>query len=292
MPIHSRRNEYLGVNAHLHSYFQNRADWESFHTDHITDLARAINAQLPPGYIVLSERSMQIREFTLDTIRWRKPDIRIYADQPSDTLKNPLSFNAGVATRTHHVIDTLDAEEDLYFSSVMIYETLEDADARRAVTHIELLSPANKIGTNRRAYLQKRREALQAGLNLVEIDYLHQTEPIARNIPSYPQRDPEATAYTILVSQPHPTFEEGPAITYGFGVDIPIPVIEIPLAQEQAIQVDFGAPYHQTFNGLLAFSAFVDYAELPLNFDTYSPADQERIRQRMNAVATQATTAP
>jgi hypothetical protein len=31
MPIHTRKNLYQGVNAHLHSYLQQEGGWESFH---------------------------------------------------------------------------------------------------------------------------------------------------------------------------------------------------------------------------------------------------------------------
>ena len=61
-PVHTVKNQYLGINAHLHSYLQASSDWTEFHTNHITDLMRLMRAQLyPMGYIAKIEQSLQIR---------------------------------------------------------------------------------------------------------------------------------------------------------------------------------------------------------------------------------------
>ncbi|HLA44580.1 MAG TPA: hypothetical protein VJZ27_14140, partial [Aggregatilineales bacterium] len=61
MVIHSRKNQYRGVNAHHLSIFQNEAgDWESFHSDHITHIREHLRDTLPAGYIARTERSIQI----------------------------------------------------------------------------------------------------------------------------------------------------------------------------------------------------------------------------------------
>jgi hypothetical protein len=45
------KNQYRGINAHLHSYWQAKGGWDTFHFNHIPDLMRLINGQLPPGYV-------------------------------------------------------------------------------------------------------------------------------------------------------------------------------------------------------------------------------------------------
>ena len=68
-PIITTTNQYLGINAHLHSHFLHREPegWEEFHSSHITDLTRAMNSRLPEmGYIARQERSLQIRHFFRD----------------------------------------------------------------------------------------------------------------------------------------------------------------------------------------------------------------------------------
>ena len=38
----SVKNQYHGINAHLHSYWQSMGGWHSFHGKHIADLLRAL----------------------------------------------------------------------------------------------------------------------------------------------------------------------------------------------------------------------------------------------------------
>jgi len=52
-------------------------------------------------------------------------------------------------------------------------EIVDTSDGGRLVTAIELLSPANKVGsTGQLIYIRKQREYLDAGVNLVEIDLI------------------------------------------------------------------------------------------------------------------------
>ncbi|MBC8100604.1 MAG: DUF4058 family protein [Armatimonadetes bacterium] len=62
MPIYSRRNQYRGVNPHLHSYYQAQGGWEGFHNAQVFLLATHINAALPPGYVVDSVLSLDLGE--------------------------------------------------------------------------------------------------------------------------------------------------------------------------------------------------------------------------------------
>jgi len=81
--INHPRNLYNGINAHLHSLIQNdpNEDWDGFHTQLITEIARALNAVLPDDYIVDVERSLQLKEYHLDSglkICRPKPDVVVY----------------------------------------------------------------------------------------------------------------------------------------------------------------------------------------------------------------------
>ena len=62
-PINPIKNQYRGINAHLHSFWQSEGGWDSFHTNHIADLMRLINTALPTGYVANIEQSLQIRRF-------------------------------------------------------------------------------------------------------------------------------------------------------------------------------------------------------------------------------------
>ncbi|MFN8490328.1 MAG: hypothetical protein U0350_22260 [Caldilineaceae bacterium] len=47
---------------------------------------------------------------------------------------------------------------------------------------------------------------------------------------------------------------------------------------------DFGAPYHKILADMLFAYEWVDYSQLPMNFDRYTKQDQARIAARMLAV--------
>jgi hypothetical protein len=56
----SVRNQYHGINAHLHSYLQATGKWSDFHVRHIPYLANALQkVLLPLGYITSVETSLQ-----------------------------------------------------------------------------------------------------------------------------------------------------------------------------------------------------------------------------------------
>jgi hypothetical protein len=288
MPIRSRQNQYRGINAHLHSVLQADAGWDSFHTNHIVDLGRAINSQLPSGYLVDVERSLQIREFNPDTgersFRQRKPDLTIYDVQStSRTITTPKSGGA-VATLIQPLVETMSITDEAFYSSVVIYEQQDDRSFGKPITRIEVLSPTNKAsGHGYFQYVDKRQAALKSGLRLVEIDYLHESPSPIGGIPVYPH-ERASFPYTITVSNPTPSIREGLSETYEFAVDENVPTIPIPLAHNEILLVDFDAVYTQTFSSLSAYSYLVDYEQAPVNFERYSPSDQERIKRRMEAV--------
>src|SRR5205823_1539424 len=141
--------------------------------------------------------------------------------------------------------------------AVMIYQQ-RDRELDLPITRVELLSPANKPpdGSYHRTYEDKRKETLAAGLNLVEIDYLHQTpplRPLQELVRTYSpkgvqSRETDAVAYYVAVTRPHPLeshpSRQGLQLTtdvdiYRFGVDQPIPTIALPLSKaDPAIAVD------------------------------------------------------
>lgn len=136
-------------------------------------------------------------------------------------------------------------------------------------------------------YIVKRHETLQSGLRLVEIDYFHETRPLLKLLPSYPDREPGAYPYIILVSDPRPTLERGKTLYYDFGVDDSMPIVSVPLAGGDNFLLNFGEVYNRTFSASRLFQSNVDYARDPVQFDRYTEADRERIRQRISAIKQQ-----
>jgi hypothetical protein len=288
MTIHLRQNQYLGVNAHLHSALQNEpGGWKVFHSAHINDLARAIDAKLPPGYEVALEKSLQIVEYHPDTgVRVRRrpePDVTIYEVDPSARSAISSFGSAAVPTLILPAIETVEHDEELYLTSVLIYGANESE--RKAVTRIELLSPTNKPpGDGYLQYREKRNATLEAGTPLIEIDYLHETPSPIKGIPSYPDREAKSYPYYFAITDTRVSLEEGETRVFAFAVDEAIRILDIPLAGDEILTLDLNPVYNQTFESLSYFSNRVDYEQQPVRFDTYSEADQQRIRARMAEV--------
>ena len=134
-----------------------------------------------------------------------------------------------------------------------------------------------------------RAKLVRSGLVFVEIDYLHESGSTLRQIADYRVRQgkaasPDAHPYRIAVIDPRPSYIEGKAYVAEFDVDAPIPTVPIPLNASDVLVFDFGAPYHKTFEETLYGWRLVDYIQLPLRYDRYSPTDQERIARRMVTV--------
>ncbi len=283
MPVERLKNPYKGVNAHLNSLLQtpgteeNPALWHSFHTNHIGHIADFLNGVLPENYIALSEQSLQIRSETFEfggRSKRREPDVSIYARSVSAAPQHEsIAVAENVDAPEVALEETLQFAEEFTMSAVVIREVNINQHLGGIVTRLELLSPSNKPGEEgHEAYQKGRNQALFSHIPLIEIDYLHET-PL-------PLRYRRERAYYIVINDPRPDVASGKAKLHGFGVNVPFPIVKIPLAGSESLTFDFGAVYHHTFEcgrrGML-----VDYAVLPERFETYSAEDQEQIRAVM-----------
>jgi hypothetical protein len=292
--IRSVKNQYRGVNAHLHSYWQNRGGWNSFHGNHIADLMRLLNTKLiPMGYSADFEPSLQIRRldkpvgepesdvtvFDLDPIRPGIPSKRL-SDSDIDGL---------LVIPAVEWLSELPISEKRY-NAIAIYEgTPTRRDLGEPIAWIELLSPSNKIHSrDKRIYQMKRSKIVRSGIVFVELDYLHESPPtsdvLARYRPRLGQSSSDAYPYRIAVIDPRPRLEVGKVYIGQFSVDDSIPTMPIPLNADDVLRFDFGVPYGKTLEETQYGFLWVDYSELPLRFERYSHADQTRIARRMLAV--------
>lgn len=147
---------------------------------------------------------------------------------------------------------------------------------------IHLLSPGIKPGGESfDAYLSYRASLISSGIQLIEIDYWHTTLPLLESAAAYNQGDVGSAPYMIIN-----TFGEDDYTLHYFHVDDEIPPARLHLQSEHALYIDLRAAYFQTFATNNFYGQYVvDYSQLPHDFETYSPFDQERIRLRMDTVA-------
>jgi hypothetical protein len=278
--LYTLENQYRGINAHLHSRWQNAGGWNNFHNRHIGDIAGLLRLKLiPMGYTASIEESLQIRRVG-EPPAYPRADILIQ-DSRRYTVHPQTSISPALT-----VADMLeDIDEEKPFRAIAIY--IGD-DTRTPVAWLELLSPTNKgSGWDAQAYTTKRLSLLESGLVFVEVDYLHETPPTFSRLLSYAdsfERENGAHAYRIVVLDPHPDMRHGPAQTHEFAVDDQIPIVDIPLNGEDRLMFDFGEAYRKTYEEMGYGLELVDYAEYPAKVDTYSRADQERIEAVMARV--------
>jgi Protein of unknown function (DUF4058) len=294
-PVRSIRNQYLGINAHLHSFWQAVGGWSRFHTNHISDLLRTLRpVLLPMGYDADIEPSLQIRRVDDSGPDLRpESDVTIYDLDPARArLSRHAPSAASVAELVLPIPEALFGEplSEKEYGAIGIYEYAPGKlDRGEPIAWIELLSPSNKPGgRDAREYFDNRLAVLESGLVFIEIDYLHESPSTLRGLPSYrPHRgqpgDDRARAYRIAVIDPRPDLRRGLVHAHEFGVDVPIPTVAIPLSGDDSLPFDFGQPYRKTIEETLYGLQLVNYRELPMNFDHYSREDQRQIVLRMLA---------
>jgi hypothetical protein len=295
-PVRAVKNQYRGINAHLHSLLQTKGGWDSLHANHIIDLTRALQAQLiPMGYEADVEQSLQIRRVGGGT-SYPESDVSIFdvnvppiRDFPARSPVEAPEFTLPVAL----LLDLTNSQIEEY-KAIAIYEQVVSQQGRgEPVAWIELLSPSNKPpASDFVEYTFKRSMLLRNGLVFVEIDYLHQSPSTFRPLANRQARrtgqvasDTASYPYRIVVVDPRPDLADAEGVIRQFRADDPIPSMTIPLRGTDRLSFDFNAPYQKTFAEMFYGSRF-DYRELPLNFDLYSDDDKARIVARMLAVLT------
>lgn len=284
IPVRSIKNQYRGINAHMHSLWQAEHKWNNFHNVHIADLVVTLKAQLfPMGYTATVEDSLQIRRLGND-ITFPRADI-IIRDKDLQRAMTPVVETSGQVYPVR-LNELLEDDEDLEhpYYAVVIYERGQ-ANSGAPIAWLELLSPSNK-GDSRDAiaYRNKRRDLVRSDVVFVELDYLHLTPGTFWRFGDYTRNEPDSHPYRVFVLNPHPAVKDEDIYLKQFDVDQELPSVIIPLSGKDRLNFNFGIPYRKTFEEMLYGLEDVDYTQLPLNFERYSQADQTRIVNRMLAV--------
>ncbi len=214
-------------------FVEDQGFWRDFHLTYLVFLRSAIAKQLPDHYevwvegqVVLSEPDWSdslSRQVGPDVLVARRSDIPLGALHPQQEI-------AGIVT-LEPVTITLPVYEEVTERWVAIRHRPD----RSLVTTLELLSPSNKQGDGRGAYVAKRNALLADRMNLVEFDLLRHGQRL-------PMRSPLPPAdYYALVSRA----DERPRTSvYAWGLRDRLPAIPIPLkTPDPDITVDLAAVY-------------------------------------------------
>ena len=193
-------------------YTEARHLWKGLRAQLIGELStHQLPPFLAPAYYVDAEPSLQIHQG-----RDIYPDVQIVAErEPTQLQPAGLGLPIAEATAAIAVAPVVEAEDEEE-SAIFIRE----AGAERLVTVIEILSYSNKTGgaEKRARYLLKRRELLNSGVHLVEVDLLRWGQRVVAALPDQP--------YHILVSRAD---EQPRSRVWSFGLADPIPAAPVPL---------------------------------------------------------------
>jgi hypothetical protein len=166
-----QRSPFPGMDPYLEKL------WRDVHARLVMYACDQIEPQLPPGLYPQVEERM-VMDAALEISVPRYPDVRVMeASGAGEQSGSAVSATATMSVPL--IVYTPDPEVTERFVEV------REVDGDRLLTVLEVLSPSNKLpGRDRRKYLRKRRELIDAGVNLVEIDLLRRGRAVQTISPS------------------------------------------------------------------------------------------------------------
>ena len=241
-------NPFPGMNPYLES----AGLWPDAHTSIIIGLRDFLAPRLQPDYGVRVEQRVVVAQ---------EP----YAGNGLAQVRVPdavvLTAAAGAGSRR----ETIAAEPQPGAAAVAValpaaelfrqrYLRVLRADNMEVVAVIEVLSPANKSGADRRDYLGKRAEVRASTAHLVEIDLLRAGPPM----PVIGDAPPGC--YRIIVANGRLRPQ---ADLYAFGLREAIPEFVLPLGKSDAgVDVNLNAVLRHVYSHG-SYNMFIDYGRDP-----------------------------
>ena len=246
-------------------YIERPQIWPDFHDRLVTYISEALQPQLRPRYVALT----QDRLYVVEHRRPIRPDVSI--------VRGRRDAGGGVAvavaTRPDRPLVVEVEEEQITQPTIQI---IEPAAGNRIVTAIEVLSPDNKtFGPGSESYLRKRDELWRAGTHLVEIDLLRDGHRYFRIEPDQSE-NPSQWPYVVVVSR-RPRFSE----FYPVMLRERLPRIGVPLAGgDPDVTLDLQAVFTRCWESG-PYPALLRYDEPPPG--EWSDDDVTWLRERLAA---------
>ncbi len=218
-------------------YLEFQAAWPDFHTGLIAEVRNELGTRLPDSYFARVNERIEVATWTLESSYSFRPDVLVGRFPKHAGTPKVTPTTAGAATVEPKLVEILDRDpEEIRVTGIEI-RALPDLDL---VTAIEILSPINKVGQGRLAYLEKRDKLHGARVNLVEIDLLLCGKPL----PMKEQIEPGAYYAIVARGAMLPLAE-----VYRWSVRDPLPAIPIPLrAPDADIPIDVGVLVNRVYD--------------------------------------------
>ncbi len=200
-------------------YIELQAAWPDFHNALIAEIRNQLGASLPEGYIARVDERIEVANRSQQSPDSSHKDVLV--KRFDKIIKNPeaASSKTPAATLEPRLIEILDRDPDEHKITWVEIRSIPDLEL---VTTVEVLSPINKYGQGRRAYLEKRDRLHESRVNLVEIDLLLEGSPL----PMKERIEPGVYYAVVARGERLPTAE-----VYVWTVRDPLPRLPIPLRE-------------------------------------------------------------
>ena len=150
-------------------YIELQAAWPDFHNRLIAEVRNELGARLPDSYVARVDERIEVATWALEPPRSFRPDVLVgrFEQRPASTAVTFTTRNPPRSNRSWS--RSLTATPRKFASHGSRFPALPKLEL---VTAVEVLSPINKSGEGRHAYLDKRDKLHASRVNLVEIDLL------------------------------------------------------------------------------------------------------------------------
>jgi hypothetical protein len=199
----------------MNPYLEHPSGWPGFHNSWIAAAREALVPQVVPRYYVEIQQDVYLSDATDPGDEGGLvgyPDIGVGPDRGGAVA------TSGTLTVSAPARVTVPPPAELLRMS---YMEVRDADSNELVTVIELLSPSNKAGEDRQAYLRKWRRFMESRVHFVEVDLLRGGQPTP-----WGHRPPSDYSVTVSRWEARPTADHWP-----IRLRERLPVIPIPLRE-------------------------------------------------------------
>lgn len=230
--------------------------WQEVHERLANQISAQLMPLLAPTYVALLARRYVLDRPALGVFdipppaRVFYPDVHV-APIPA-TPRTPHPSAADAPATASLTPPTLEVASPAPIPQLSV--EIRDVAARRLVTIIELLSPANKVGDGAREYNARRVELLQTQAHLLEIDLLRGGTRIAVNAPL------PSAAYAVYLSR---TERRPFTLVWAIPIRERLPTVPVPLrAPDPDVPLDLQAALAACF-ALVGYERLLDYTAPP-----------------------------
>jgi hypothetical protein len=200
-------------------YLELQAPWPDFHNRLIAEICNELGATLPGSYVARVDERIEVATSASDPPSSFRPDVLVAFSRGGAQRPDDASATGPTATLEPTLAEILDRDpEEIRITWVEIRALPE----LELVTAIEVLSPIDKSGHGRQAYLEKRDKLHESRVNLVEIDLLLGGAPLPMK-----QRIERGAYYAIVARGARLPVAE----VYRWTVRDPLPHLPIPLRE-------------------------------------------------------------